>query len=94
MTHTTQRQREILKFIADRIRRGMPPTIREIGEQFGIGSTNGVNDHLKALERKEFLLRGETTARGLRITKAGWRELGEHPRACPNCGWECSAGVA
>ncbi len=49
----TERQEAILRFIARQAeKQGYPPTIREIGEQFGIRSTNGVNDHLKALERK------------------------------------------
>ena len=49
----TDRQREILDFITRSITtRGYPPTLREIGTHFGIRSTNGVNDHLRALERK------------------------------------------
>jgi repressor LexA len=49
----TERQDKILSFIKKSIQdQGYPPTIREIGEHFGIRSTNGVNDHLKALERK------------------------------------------
>ena len=49
----TDRQQQILDFIGESINaRGFPPTLREIGEHFGIRSTNGVNDHLKALEKK------------------------------------------
>src|SRR5215510_10622196 len=63
----TERQRQVLEFIARSIReRGYPPTLREIGEQMGIRSTNGVNDHLKALERKGYLLREELKSRALR----------------------------
>ena len=52
MQGLTDRQRQILDFITKRIQeQGYPPTIREIGEEMGIKSTNGVNDHLKALER-------------------------------------------
>jgi repressor LexA len=46
--------------------RGYPPTIREIGKQMGIRSTNGVNDHLKALERKGVLTRDDLKSRALR----------------------------
>ena len=47
----TDRQKEVLDFIQESIgTRGYPPTLREIGERMGIRSTNGVNDHLKALE--------------------------------------------
>lgn len=54
----TARQQAILDFIRERIKtKGHPPTFREIGKNFGIRSTNGVNDHLRALERKGALLR-------------------------------------
>jgi repressor LexA len=60
----TARQQEVLDFIAFKIGTdGFPPTIREIGDQLGIGSTNGVNDHLKALERKGYLLRTGSKSR-------------------------------
>ena len=65
----TGRQSAILDFIVDSIRdRGYPPTIAEIGEEFDISSTNGVNDHLLALERKGFIERS-SKARGIRVTE-------------------------
>ena len=49
----TDRQQQILDYISQSITdRGYPPTLREIGLKMGIRSTNGVNDHLKALEEK------------------------------------------
>ncbi|MFO0723632.1 MAG: transcriptional repressor LexA [Myxococcota bacterium] len=67
MQGLTERQREILDFIQARIEeQGYPPTIREIGEVMGIRSTNGVNDHLKALERKGYLKREGLKSRALR----------------------------
>jgi len=63
----TRRQEEILEYINASIQeRGYPPTIREIGKQMGIRSTNGVNDHLKALERKGVLTRDDLKSRALR----------------------------
>src|SRR5258705_12546552 len=63
----TQRQREILDFIsASIVERGYPPTLREIGEHFNIRSTNGVNDHLKALEKKGHLRREDLKSRAMR----------------------------
>jgi repressor LexA len=63
----TQRQREILDFIsASIVERGFPPTLREIGEHFNIKSTNGVNDHLKALEKKGHLRREDLKSRAMR----------------------------
>lgn len=63
----TLRQREILDFIsASILERGFPPTLREIGEHFNIRSTNGVNDHLKALEKKGHLRREDLKSRAMR----------------------------
>lgn len=66
------RQKELLDFIAAYTdQRGVPPTLREIGEALGIRSTNGVSDHLKALVRKGYLERvGEArSSRALRLTQ-------------------------
>ncbi len=66
----TDRQQEVLSFIQSSIvDRGYPPTLREIGEKMGIRSTNGVNDHLKALEKKGFLAREDLKSRALRPLK-------------------------
>jgi len=73
----TDRQKEILQFIVhESENRGFPPTIREIGEEMDIKSTNGVNDHLKALERKGYLTRGEQQSRSLVPTKRARMVLG------------------
>ncbi|GMV99901.1 MAG: LexA repressor [Candidatus Hydrogenedentota bacterium] len=64
----TRRQTAILEFIIECIRdNGMPPTIAEIGEHFGIVSTNGVNDHLVALEKKGYINR-TSKARSIQVT--------------------------
>ncbi|ATB34382.1 transcriptional repressor LexA [Melittangium boletus] len=77
MEELTERQREILGFIVKETEsRGFPPTIREIGEEMDIRSTNGVNDHLKALERKGYLNRGEQQSRSLVPTKRARMLLG------------------
>jgi repressor LexA len=77
MTGLTDRQLEVLRFIAREIEeRGYPPTIREIGEALDIRSTNGVNDHLKALERKGFLTRDPVKSRALIPTSAAREALG------------------
>lgn len=63
----TDRQKAVLAFIRDHIEEtGYPPTIREIGDDLGIKSTNGVNDHLKALERKGYLERQTGKSRALK----------------------------
>src|SRR5690242_16072380 len=60
----------VLKYIESSItQRGYPPTLREIGNFMGIRSTNGVNDHLRALERKGYLAREDMKSRALRPTR-------------------------
>lgn len=71
MNGLTDRQRMVLEYICGSIdERGYPPTLREIGNKLGIRSTNGVNDHLRALERKGFLTREDMKSRTLRPTEA------------------------
>jgi hypothetical protein len=54
----TARQKEIYDFLLKTIReKGYAPSIPEIGKQFKIASTNGVSDHLKALEKKGYIRR-------------------------------------
>jgi repressor LexA len=61
----------VLQYIESSISdRGYPPTLREIGNFMGIRSTNGVNDHLRALERKGYLAREDMKSRALRPTRA------------------------
>jgi len=60
MRELTARQRQLLEFIEDYIGTyGFPPSIREMADQMGIRSTNGVNDHLKALQKKGYISRHE-----------------------------------
>lgn len=70
MQGLTKRQEQTLDFIRESIKgRGYPPTLREIGEHMGIRSTNGVNDHLRALERKGYLRREDMKSRALRVVE-------------------------
>jgi len=70
MQKLTERQRAVLTFISASIdERGFPPTLREIGNHLGIRSTNGVNDHLRALERKGYLTREDMKSRTLRLVR-------------------------
>jgi len=77
MQGLTKRQEQTLDFIRKSIEeRGYPPTLREIGEYMGIRSTNGVNDHLRALERKGYLRREDMKSRALKLV-----EDNNHPPA-------------
>lgn len=76
----TDRQKEILGVIHRcNETRGLSPSIREIGDALGISSTNGVNDHLKALQRKGLLTRESLTARSFKLTAAGLAAIGKEP---------------
>ena len=71
MQTLTERQRKVLDFIQSAIsEQGYPPTLREIGNFMSIRSTNGVNDHLRALERKGYLTRVDMKSRTLRPTQS------------------------
>jgi repressor LexA len=77
MQGLTQRQQMVLDYIRQSIQdRGYPPTLREIGARMGIRSTNGVNDHLRALERKGYLTREDMKSRALRPTNLAVQALG------------------
>ncbi len=66
----TDRQRAILEFIQEQITgHGSSPTIREIGDKFGIASTNGVRQHLSALIKKGYLKKHQYISRGLELTR-------------------------
>ena len=57
----TTRQENILNFVFEYVQeQGYPPSIREIGQRFGIGSLRGVTVHLDALERKGYIERSNT----------------------------------
>jgi repressor LexA len=77
MNEPTQRQLQVLRAIEKAAAEGLPPTLRELGDELGIASLNAVNDHLVALRRKGLLEnRPFRSSRALRITKAGLRRLG------------------
>lgn len=64
----TERQQAIYEFIRSTVSsRGIAPSIREIGERFGIRSTNGVQKHLVALERSGHLVREPGKSRALSL---------------------------
>ena len=68
LTALTDIERRILDFMVDYLRSNTyQPSIREIGERFGIKSTKTVSEHLQALADKGFLERDPSRSRGVRI---------------------------
>ncbi|BDU07912.1 LexA repressor [Nocardia cyriacigeorgica] len=62
------RQRDILATIARWVlERGYPPSTRQLGDAVGLRSASSVSRHLKALEEKGFLRRGEAMARPIDV---------------------------
>jgi repressor LexA len=64
----TDIERKILDYMVQYLRSNTyQPSIREIGERFGIKSTKTVSEHLQALADKGFLERDPSRSRGVRI---------------------------
>jgi repressor LexA len=81
----TSRQKQIYEFLAKTMReKGYAPSIHEIGQRFKIASTNGVSDHLKALEKKGHIRR--IGNRAMEILSAHDRSLLPEARALPILG--------
>jgi repressor LexA len=59
---------------------GRPPTLREIGAEFGIASTNGVRYYLDRLEQAGKIRRDRWTSRGIELQAIEGRSLEPPPR--------------
>lgn len=78
----TDRQQSVYDMIRSLIvKRGYGPTVREIGEHFGIKSPNGVMCHLRALERKGLITRSPNKSRAIELTHAADRSSHALPMA-------------
>jgi SOS-response transcriptional repressor LexA len=79
----TPRQREIYVFIRSKIQgRGYGPTVREIGNEFGIKSPNGVVCHLKNLQKKGLIHREANMSRAIQLLQ---EDTGTKTIECPHC---------
>lgn len=78
----TDRQHDVFELIRSLIcKRGYGPTVREIGEHFGIKSPNGVMCHLRALERKGLIKRSPNKSRAIELTHSADRNGHSLPMA-------------
>ena len=69
MTDLTPRQRQVLEFIDEEVRRrGYPPSVREIGEAVGLSSSSTVHAHLAALQDKGYLRRDPSKPRAIEVS--------------------------
>ena len=70
MKGLTERQREVYEFILSHIENTLrPPTLREIGEHFGMRSTGTVRDNLSALAKKGYIRQKRRSARGIELVQ-------------------------
>ncbi|HEX7076800.1 MAG TPA: transcriptional repressor LexA [Candidatus Eisenbacteria bacterium] len=68
--HRAPSEDAILAYLAEALRdHGRPPTLREIGDAFGIASTNGVRYYLDRLEQAGKIRRDRFTSRGIELTE-------------------------
>jgi repressor LexA len=68
----TAKQEAIYHFIRKHIEtKGFPPAIRDICDEFGISSPNGVMCHLKALQKKGYINRVEKRGNQMRAQARG-----------------------
>jgi repressor LexA len=66
MTQLTAKQHKVWQFIAESSQRsGLAPSIRNIKDHFGFGSTRSAHDYVKVLAKKGYLKREPRTARSL-----------------------------
>lgn len=64
----TPKQQEILDYIKQEIlKRGYPPTVREICETVNLKSTSSVHSHLETLEKNGYIRRDPTKPRAIEI---------------------------
>ena len=64
----TQRHQKILEYLDERLSKGYPPSIREIGEATDISSTSVVTYYLKQLEEWGYIERDAKFSRALRLS--------------------------
>ncbi|MFH1360671.1 MAG: transcriptional repressor LexA [Candidatus Omnitrophota bacterium] len=66
----TPKQKKVLRFIYEEIKNSrLPPTIREIAEQFGFSSTGTVRDYLRALVSKGYIKISAGKSRAIELVK-------------------------
>jgi repressor LexA len=68
MNNLTARQSQVLEYIVKYLERySYPPTVREIAKHLGTRWSTAAFDHLRALEKKGYIIREHGKARGIRV---------------------------
>ncbi len=75
----TTRHKKILEYLDERLSKGYPPSIREIGEAADISSTSVVTYYLKQLETWGYIERDAKFSRALRLTGSASHDVFKIP---------------
>jgi repressor LexA len=75
----TERHQKIIEYLNERMSKGYPPSIREIGEAVGITSTSVVTYYLKQLTEMGLIERDAKFSRAVRLIDPVSRELVKVP---------------
>ncbi|HET7629152.1 MAG TPA: transcriptional repressor LexA [Bacillales bacterium] len=68
MKKMSKRQNDILQFIKSEVlKKGYPPSVREIGTAVGLASSSTVHGHLDRLEKKGLIRRDPTKPRAIEV---------------------------
>ncbi len=79
MKGLTNRQKQVLDFIKQYVaEHKYPPTVREIGEYFGISAKAG-HDHVKALQRKQYIRCHGNRSRAIEVLDHSGENEGTEP---------------
>lgn len=82
MGKITSRQKELLSIIYEYVKNtGYPPTFEEMRASLNVSSNQSVIDLLEKLQKKGFVKRNESVARGITILPLGYEALENPPLA-------------
>lgn len=89
----SSKQQEILDYIKEEIlKRGYPPSVREICEAVHLKSTSSVHSHLETLEKNGYIRRDPTKPRAIEICDDGFQMVRTEMVNIPIIG-QVAAGV-
>ena len=89
----TAKQQQILDYLKDVIlKKGYPPTVREICEKVGLKSTSSVHAHLSTLEKLGYIRRDPTKPRAIEICDDSFQIVRTEMTSLPEVG-NVAAGV-
>lgn len=67
MEKLNRTQQKVYEYLVEKMRDGVPPSVREIGSAVGLRSTSSVQANLEALEDKGYISRDPMRKRSIRI---------------------------